>query len=404
MPINSTKQTVNVTVDPYSSIAELVALSGNPVQAYDKYNSEYTPDRSLVPCVLMPKVSVSDPEGVMSGEQTVVEANWYLGTPKSDASNLITNQAGYEVSASGKPTLSLTITKNIPPDESVEIYCVFKITDKRRAKQDSFEASMVLRSTLFTTNNYTLKIDQPTTYTVNPLTVVPDEKKCWAQTLNAQLYDDLYPVADEQAAYWWQMMGDDGSWRDFTADELETMVISGKDSSTGYWTKQLKLDARFFSTIAVRCRAAYYEEGSQRPSIPESDQLTQTVGINVEMPKTLEVKVLQTSGARMDNELKTPVSYEVRILYNKNEIDEDKYSLFNVMWYGTSVKTGSTETYLGTGKEITFTPSTFGFPVKYGINVQAKVYLYSVMALSKDSDGKVIRDADGALIGINQFI
>ncbi len=403
MPINSTKQTMSVTVDPYSSIAELVVLSGNPVQAYDKYNSEYTPDRSLVPCVLMPKVSVSDPEGVMVGEQTVVEANWYLGTPKSDASNLITNQSGYEVSASGKPVLSLTVTKNIPPDEAVEIYCVFKITDTRRARQDTFEASMVLRSTLFQTNNYTLKIDQPTTYTVNPLTVVPDSKKCWAQTLNAQLYDDLYPVADEQAAYWWQVLGEDGQWREFTQDELDTIVIGGMGDD-GYWTKQLKLDARFFSTIAVRCRAAYWEEGTSRPSVPETEQLTQSVGINVEMPKTLEVKVLQTSGARMDNELTVPVSYEVRILYNKDEIADDKYSLFSVMWYGTSMKTGSSEVYLGMGKEITFTPSAVGFPVKYGVNVQAKVYLYSVMTLSTDSDGKVIKDADGALIGINQFI
>ena len=403
MPINSTKQTVNVTVDPYSSIAELVVLSGNPVQAYDKYNSEYTPDRSLVPCVLMPKVSVSDPEGVMSGEQAVVEANWYLGTPKSDASNLITNQAGYEVSASGKPTLSLTITKNIPPDESVEIYCVFKITDKRKAKQDSFEASMVLRSTLFQTNNYKVVIDQPTNYTINPLVVTPDEKKCWAQTLNAQLMDSNRAVDDANAVYWWQVLGDDNQWRDFTADELETVVIGGKDDS-GDWTKQLKLDARFFEKMAVRCRAAYWETGTTKPTVPATEQLQASVGMKVEMPKTLEVKVVQTAGARMDNELKTPVSYEVRILYNKSEIDEDKYSLFNVMWYGTSVKTGSTETYLGTGKEITFTPSSFGFPVKYGVNVQAKVYLYSVMALSKDSDGKVIRDADGALIGINQFI
>lgn len=403
MPINSTRQALNVTVDPLSSVASIDVLSGNPVQAYDKVNAEYSPDRELVPCVLMPKVSVYDPEGVMDGEQTVVEAQWYLGVPQSDGSNLVVNQEGYEVSAEGKPTLSLTIKKNTPPDEAVEVYCVFKITDKRKATLVSFERSVVLRSTLFESNNYKVVIDQPTNYTINPLVVTPDEKRCWAQTLNAQLMDSNLAVDDGNAVYWWQVLGEDNAWRDFTDDELETVVIGGKDDS-GDWTKQLKLDARFFEKMTVRCRAAYWETGTTKPTVPATEQLQASVGMKVEMPKTLEVKVAQTAGARMDNELTAKAGYEVRISYNKNEIADDKYSLFNVMWYGTSMKTGSAETYLGTGKTIEFVPSEKGFPARYGISVQAKVYLYSVMKLATDSDGKVLKDADGALIGINQFI
>ena len=65
----------------------------------------------LSPCVLMPYISVQDPEGLMNGSQAITGAEWYEGAPKADGSNRIVNNDDYVVSATGKPTYSLTVKK-----------------------------------------------------------------------------------------------------------------------------------------------------------------------------------------------------------------------------------------------------------------------------------------------------
>ena len=54
MAIQTQPKDVQVHIDPYSFLAEIQVLSGNPVQNYNKDTNEYEPDRSLIPCVLIP--------------------------------------------------------------------------------------------------------------------------------------------------------------------------------------------------------------------------------------------------------------------------------------------------------------------------------------------------------------
>ena len=88
MAIQTQPKDVQVHIDPYSFLAEIQVLSGNPVQNYNKDTNDYEPDRSLVPCVLMPYISVQDPEGLMNGSQTITGAEWYEGAPKAATASL----------------------------------------------------------------------------------------------------------------------------------------------------------------------------------------------------------------------------------------------------------------------------------------------------------------------------
>lgn len=161
MAIQTQPKDVQVHIDPYSFLAEIQVLSGNPVQNYNKDTNDYEPDRSLVPCVLMPYISVQDPEGLMNGSQTITGAEWYEGAPKSDGSNRIVDNDDYAISASGKPTYSLTVKKNVDYNSPIELHCIFSITDKRKNTQEKFERSIVLRTSIFDSNNYSLKINRP---------------------------------------------------------------------------------------------------------------------------------------------------------------------------------------------------------------------------------------------------
>lgn len=213
MAIVTQPQDVQVHIDPYSFLAEIQVLSGNPVQNYNKDTDEYEPDRSLVPCVLMPYVSVSDPEGIMNGAQPITGAEWYEGAPKADGSNRITGNADYIISDTGKPAYSLTVKKNIDPGSPIELFCISSFTDKRKNTSEKVERSIVLRSSLFDSLAYSVKINRPKGWTINPLDVVPNSKGEWLYSINAQLYSAENPVADANAAYWWQVL-DGTTWRD----------------------------------------------------------------------------------------------------------------------------------------------------------------------------------------------
>ena len=206
MAIQTQPKDVQVHIDPYSFLAEIQVLSGNPVQNYNKDTNDYEPDRSLIPCVLMPYISVQDPEGLMNGSQAITGAEWYEGAPKADGSNRIVNNDDYVVSATGKPTYSLTVKKNVDYNSPIELHCIFSITDKRKNTQEKFERSTVLRTSIFDSNNYSLKINRPKGWTINPLEVIPNSKGEWLYSITAQVYSGEDIVSDANAAYWWQVL------------------------------------------------------------------------------------------------------------------------------------------------------------------------------------------------------
>lgn len=135
MAINTNVKDISVHVDPISFIADIEVLSGNTAQTYNQDTKEYEPDRSLVPCVLMPYVQVSDPEGVMNGNRTITGVEWYEGVPKSDGSNRIANGENYVISDDGTPTYSLKVKKNVVPNTPIDIFAIFTVTDTRKTQR-----------------------------------------------------------------------------------------------------------------------------------------------------------------------------------------------------------------------------------------------------------------------------
>lgn len=383
--LRSTPQTVISQADGHSGMGDIRVLSGNPVQTYNRDLDEYEPDRSLVPCVLMPWYNAVDPEGIMVGEQMITGAEWYEGAPNASASNRITSATtGYTISATGKPTYSLSVTKNISPDSPIEIYCIFMITNKKTAVTEKHEASIALRTSRFDSNNFTLKLDMPSSYVVNPLDVEADSDGRWLLTYNAQLYNGATAVADANAVYWWQIK-DGSAWRSFSDDEKNVCVTVSN--------KKLVIDSRFVEKMdTFRVRAAYYATGTTKPTSPPNSAWEQDFVIKIEMPKTIKILPVQTQGAKMNSNLTQPVTYTCRVLYNRAEVT-GKDSLFRFIWKGKSGKAGSSEVTIGEGKTITFTPAhkfTKGYPVAVWCEVHQFLH-YGLVTC----DGSMVVDGDG---------
>lgn len=383
MAIVTKQKDISVHVDPISFTAAIEILSGNTAQAYNNDTQEFEPDRSAVPCLLMPYVVVSDPEGQMNGKRTITGVEWYEGAPKADGSNKITSGTDYIISDTNTPKYSLKVKKNVEPNTPLQITAIFTITDTRKNTEVKFERSVNFYTTIYDIRNYGLSIDAPKSWTIDPLRETADSNGKWLHTITAQLTSALKKIPDTNAAYWWQINEGSG-WRDITQDELD-IYISGKDAE-GNWTKTLTFDARFIRSTSFRCLSRFYE--GTRPASPEAT-LSAVTSINVQMPKSLNVQIRQLSGSKINAAMNTPVKFECVLTDNRQVIGTDKDKFFKITWKAHSGKAGVSDKSIGIGRTITFTPSSLGLDKNYGISIYAEVKLYAVTALML-RDGKLM--------------
>lgn len=396
MAIRTNTYEASVHADPLSFAAGLQVLSGQAVQTYNRDLSEHVPDRALVPLVLLPQVSVSDPDKQQTGDRPLNTVEWYEGAPKSDKSNLIAAGTDYEIgdgTVSGFPEHALKVKKNVDPDTPVEIFCLFTVTDTRTQTDVLFERSIRLYTAVYDSKNYSLKLDQPKGWTVNPLVETAAADGTWMHTLTAQLYSGADAVPDANAAYWWQV-NDGGTWRDIDQDDLD-LWIDGRNAD-GTWGKTLRFDARMLAPRAsFRVRAAYYE--GTRPTAPQSEELKAETTVKMEMPPTLHAAIHQTRGMKVKPGMNDPVAYECILSYNKGQVPAAKYSLFRIRWKAKSAKSGTAVVDLGEGRTVEFTPSHKGFDAKYALSVYAEVLMFAGQAIVMSGDA-ALTDASGNYI------
>lgn len=401
MGIRTNKKLAVVHVDPFSLTAGIEVLSGNAVQVFNRDTQEYVPDRTLVPLIVLPYVNVADPHGVQSGRQTLTGVEWYEGTPKSDGSNRITDGVNYEIGTGeveGFPKYALKVNKNVDPNVPEELFAIAIFTDKRRNTEVRVERSIKMYTAYYDAQNYSVKIEAPASWTIDPLKVKPDEKGYWKHSVTAQLYSGKQPVPDSNAAYWWEVYEND-TWRPVNDDDL-AVWIDCKDEA-GHFTKTLTFDARLMGrTVSFRVRAAYFE--GLRPDAPSSEELQATTSVKMEMPKSLNAESILIKGGKQSYDLSTPLGYEVIITYNKDIIGPDKDHLFRVDWYAQSTKPGSKPVFLGTGRKIEFIPKEIGIVPPHGVNTYADVKAYighSVVTVKADENSEAaVLTSGGAVV------
>ena len=386
----------SVHADPLSFAAGLQVLSGQTVQTYNRDLSEHVPDRTLVPLVLLPQVSVSDPDRQQTGDRPLNTVEWYEGAPKADKSNLITAGTDYEMgdgTVAGFPEHALKVKKNVDPDTPIELFCLFTVTDKRTQTDVLFERSIRLYTAVYDSKNYSVKLNCPRGWTVTPLAETDAADGSWMHALTAQLYSGSDPVPDANAAYWWQV-NDSGTWRGIDQDDLD-LWITGQNAD-GTWGKTLRFDARMLAPSAsFRVRAAYYE--GARPTAPQNEELQAEATVKMEMPPSLQAAIRQTKGMKVRPGMTSPVGYECLLSYNKGPVAEGKYSLFRIRWKAKSAKSGASVVELGEGRTVEFVPAQKGFDPKHALAVYAEVLMFAGQAVVMSGDS-ALTDASGNYI------
>ena len=395
MGIRSNKQQGRIRVAPLSFDAGILVLSGSPVQTYDKMLKEYSADRTLTPLVIIPRVSAYD-EKTNYGDMALTGVEWYEGAPKDKAVNRIVNGEHYTISdGSGSiPKYALSVQKNVPPESPMEFYAVAIFTDPRTGKEVRVDRSQKVYTHLYDNKNYSLRLNNDTSIVTDPLRIA-DRSGNWERTIEPQLMTGSEPVADEHAAYYWDIL-DGEQYRPITPEDPGIMCHDER----GVYTRTLTYEAKFVTNASFRVRACEY--AGERPQAPVDSQLTQIVGVKTVISATLECETIQTKGFVLEDDMNQPSAFELRIYDNRHEYGAEYDDLLQIVWKGQSSKPGEPEKVLATGgRAIEFTPAQHGFPAGYVFSVWAEVNTFAGMSLLQDKDGnRVVTDTRDAYVTV----
>lgn len=386
------RKSINVQVDPLSFTAGIQVMSGNPLQSYNKDTDEYEDDRTLVPLIIMPWVSIVDPHNIMpKGLVTLTSVTYYNGTPNAGV-QIITGD-DYVISDAGTPVGSLKVKKNVPVNSPMEIYAVFLFTDLRTNQSVTVERSISLRTTLYDSRNYSVKIDQPKGFTIDPTRTTKAGDGSWPVVLNAQMYSGKELVPDANAAYFWYVL-DGGSYRLIDNTDIDLWMNTDRNAN-GTWPKQITIDARLFKNVTIRCMAAYYS--GTVPTSPTSESIQDTVTIKVKLPPTSYAKMFITKGLPVMAGRSNPIEAKCE-MYDNAGVIANPAQYYRITWYKVAQTLGATPVEIDHGDTLTTTPQALGITATAGYDIYPKVDELGEFNILTDSDGAILTDLDGAIL------
>lgn len=391
MGIRSNKQQGRIYIEPLSfGSAEILVLSGSPVQTYDKMLKEYNSDRNLIPLILMPRISVYDKEQNY-GEMNFTSIEWYEGAPKEKMTNRIVNDEYYTIS-DGKgeiPKHALVIRKNVPPENPIEIFSIALFTDPRTKKEVRVERSMKVYTHLYDNKNYSLKLNHEPLLVTDPLRI-KIRSGMWERTIEPQLTAGGEIIPDSNVAYFWDIM-DGNVYRPIKPEDPGIIC----HDEHGVYTRTLKYEAKFLTDNSFRVRACEYD--GERPQVPTDSKLTRYIRVKTIMSSTLECEAIQTKGFLI-SDMNQPSAFELRIFDNRHEYGQEFDDLLKITWKGQSSKAGELEKVLARGgHDIEFIPSEHGLPSGYVFSVWSEVDTFTGAAMILDENGNYVVSDDGGM-------
>lgn len=229
-------------------------------QNYNADTDEYTPDYTITPLVMQPRVSIVDKdEALTAGNVNGQLANikWYetVGGVKSV---IATSDTNYEITGSGENAGRIRMKKNAQPNLPVTLTFSAEYVDARTG-QISVIQGTALVACGSATESVRVELDAAEQTPYNPL---EDARE---QTVTATVYVGGKVCTDTaKYALVWEVMEKDGTWRtiDRTANALDRDIAVGTGSVT--IDKWLTGDETH-----IRCRVKYSADGD-----PEAVALT----------------------------------------------------------------------------------------------------------------------------------
>lgn len=372
-------------------ISRTIAVDGSvPArQTYDAESGTFTPDYTLTPLIIQPRIGRLDKDEILSAgniNHLLANVRWYEIVDGTKAL-IATTSTDYEITTSGANAGRIKVRKNAEPQRPItlEFYAEYQDTRTNQLHiiQDTF-AVMCKNSTALPV----LYLDAADQTIYDPLIDVAD------QVVTPSLKLGTKECETAKRLFVWELLRDDGTWSTIGSDAtLDYCAEVAADSSSVTIHRDL-----MGASLALRCRAKYDPDGN-----PSGVTLT-----DGSPSKAVEFvrRIHKYDFDIVDCPVNIPggllaIAPRASIFDTHGEIANAEKELI-VLWYVATNKASGALSYstIAHGKEpdmLSTSAMNNVYGAVYGIDVKD----IGPVAAWEDGDGKLFEDGDGNIILIH---
>lgn len=355
-------------------------------QNYNADADEYTPDYTVTPCIIFPRVSQIDKDEIFAAgsvNHALANVKWYeiVSGVRTEIQDANTN---YEIVRSGGLAGRIKVKKNAQPQLPITLEFNADYTDTRTNQIIAVKETYMIvckNSTTFIPN---LLLDAADQTIYNPL------RDTATQTVHASLRvgDEECPTANRQ--FVWELFREDNTWSAVGSDNvLDYPVTVANDGASVTIDRSL-----MGQELYLRCRAKYSPDGTPASVALTAASPSKIVAFIRRMPK-FEYDI-------MDLPTNIPagllaVAPQAKIWDTVGLISNPDRELLAKWFLATNRASGSL-TYQQVGHGLAPTLKTSLMSDMYGGVYGLDVVDAGPTACWEDSDGAVFEDSDGILL------
>lgn len=357
-------------------------------QNYDADTSEYTPDYTLTPLTLQPRVSRMDkdqilPSGIINSGLTNIR--WYENV--GGVSTLIgSDNTGYAITTSGDNAGRIQVKKNIGVGNPVTLELYAEYIDSRTGQVHIIQATHMVKCDNATAYIPVLLLNAADQTVYNPL-ADPDTQEIKA---SLRLGEDECPT--DKRLFVWEVCRDGSTWSEIGEETTLDYPFTVSDDSV-----TCTVDRTLMGTeVYLRCRARYDIDGN-----PSSVELTDA------SPSKIISIVRRMPKYEYDFALPTNIPPGTLVVYPEPYIWDTNGTIGNPekclipFWYIATNKQRGTLSYSQVAHGYSPAIPTTAFDGSYGAVINLDVVDFGPACCWEDSDDSLLEDSDGYLIMID---
>ena len=338
-------------------------------QNYNADADEYTPDYTVTPCIIFPRVSQIDKDEIFAA---------------GSVNHALANVKWYEIVRSGGLAGRIKVKKNAQPQLPITLEFNADYTDTRTNQIIAVKETYMIVCNNSTTFIPNLLLDAADQTIYNPL------RDTATQTVHASLRvgDEECPAANRQ--FVWELFREDNTWSAVGSDNvLDYPVTVANDGASVTIDRSL-----MGQELYLRCRAKYSPDGTPASVALTAASPSKIVAFIRRMPK-FEYDI-------MDLPTNIPagllaVAPQAKIWDTVGLISNPDRELLAKWFLATNRASGSL-TYQQVGHGLAPTLKTSLMSDTYGGVYGLDVVDAGPTACWEDSDGAVFEDSDGILL------
>jgi hypothetical protein len=170
--MESIKKRIRKDFQPLTIAVSLKIMTPNSPasQVYNSENGEYEPDRGVTPLVILPEVIANCTDGSWNtpyANELLSEMKWYING--KEASTVASWNGKYSIDTVGDTRGAITISRNVAPGESFELYFEGLIADTRLGVNIPVKTDSIMLTTVDKSEDeYSLSIGDDQIIRYNP--------------------------------------------------------------------------------------------------------------------------------------------------------------------------------------------------------------------------------------------